>query len=213
MKLSPHAFKDILGTALDDEKLDSVIVDIPDSASVLNIVLHAMYRLSSAKHFPSILDLETALKRMSLYGLHPKTHISNSSPPTLFDILLSQAPLYPIRVYTLAAQFDIHDLAVKSSSHLLSYTLSDLTDEIVTAMGAVYLRRLIILHISLIDTLKRIILHPPPPHPATETCDFLQQKKLSRAWALASSYLAWDSRPGAKIPLWQKSAVINFGLR
>ena len=198
LKTTPEAFKGFLGSPLHDKQFEGKIVNIYETSSVLNIILHAMYGISCAKCSPTFDHLAAAVRQMSLCGMHPKDHIFNSesASSSLFDMLLSYAPLQPIEVYTLAAQFDIHELAVKCSSHLLSYRPSELTDELVTTMGAAYLRRLMVLHITLIESLKRILLQPPPPHPATQTCGFEEQKNLSRAWALAVSYLAWDSRPG-----------------
>jgi hypothetical protein len=201
LETSRLAFKDFLKTPLSDPKFRDVIIDIPEHSSILNILMHTVYELSCAKHSPDFADLEKAVERMPFYGLPPKRHMLPDTP--LFDILLSHAPIYPIRVYALAGQFDAYDLAAKSSSHLLSYNLSELTDELAIKMGAVYLRRLMALHITLVDSLKNIILQPPHPHPSTRTCDFTDQKKLSRAWALAASYLAWDSRPG-------KSSIYNI---
>lgn len=63
-------------------------------------------------------------------------------------------------------------------------------------IGAVYLKRLFFLHFGRAEALKRILLPPPHPHAPTPSCDFSDQKKLTRAWALASAYLAWDTRPG-----------------
>ena len=63
-------------------------------------------------------------------------------------------------------------------------------------MGPVYLKRLFFLHFGRIDALKRVLLPPPHPHPPTQHCDFTEQKHLTRAWALASAYFAWDARPG-----------------
>ncbi|KJA22034.1 hypothetical protein HYPSUDRAFT_186727 [Hypholoma sublateritium FD-334 SS-4] len=201
LKKLPQAFQAFLGMPLDDQQFEETIVNIPETSSVLNVILQAIYRLSCTKHSPTFDHLLLAVRRMPLYGLQPKNYIfdSESSSSSLFDMLLSHAPLCPIQVYTLAAQFNIDELAVKCSSHLLSYRLSELTDELVTTMGAVYLRRLMVLHTSLIDTLKRVLLQPPPPHSAIQNCGFEDQKKLSRAWALTSSYLAWDSRPDLPI--------------
>jgi len=108
---------------------------------------------------------------------------------------LSHAPLRPLELYALAASHDLYDLAVSTSPHLLSFSLASLSDEKVEQMGAVYLKRLFFLHFGRADALKRILLPPPHPHPPTAWCDFAEQKKLTRAWALASAYLAWDARP------------------
>ena len=48
------------------------------------------------------------------------------------------------------------------------------------------------------DALKRILASSsssPHLHPPTPECDLTEQKKLSRAWVLASAYLAWDAQP------------------
>uniref|UniRef100_A0A8H8CR96 BTB domain-containing protein n=1 Tax=Psilocybe cubensis TaxID=181762 RepID=A0A8H8CR96_PSICU len=197
LKTSKNAFDKFLGFSLDDKRFRDTIIDIPESAVVLNIIVHTLYGLSCAKHNPSYEDIETAINRMPAYGLIPKLYIVSSSP--LFDLLLSHAPIYPIQIYSLAGHFGIHELAVKCSSHLLSYNLSNLTDETCKRMGPKYLKRLMCLHMNIIDSLKTIILQPPYPHGATRQCDLDEQKKLSRAWALAASYLAWDSRPDLSI--------------
>ena len=197
LKASKSIFEAFLGASLQDKRFRDAILDIPESSSVLNIIIHTIYGLSCAKHSPPFDDIETAVDRMPVYGLMPSTFIKPSSP--LFQLLLSHAPVQPIRIYALAGHFGLDELAVQTSSHLLSYELSGLTDDLAKRMGAVYFKRLMCLHINLLDSLKAIILQPPPPHPATDTCDFMEQKKLSRAWALAASYLAWDSRPGTSL--------------
>lgn len=135
-----------------------------------------------------------ALAALSAYGISVRKYVSRSTP--LYALLLSHAPLYPLELYTLAASYDLYDLAVPTSSHLLSFSLASLTDEMAEHMGARYLKRLFFLHFGRADALKRLLLPPPHPHPPTATCDFAEQKKLTRAWALASAYLAWDARPG-----------------
>ncbi|KAI6047233.1 hypothetical protein EDC04DRAFT_2887043 [Pisolithus marmoratus] len=120
-------------------------------------------------------------------------HVARST--SLYNLLLFHAPLYPLELYALAASYDLYDLAVPTSSHLLSFSLSALTDEMVNRIGAKYLKHLFFLHFGRSDALKRLLLPPPHPHPPTATCDFTEQKKLTRAWALTSAYFAWDARP------------------
>ena len=98
----------------------------------------------------------------------------------------------------LAAAHDLYELAVPVSSHLLSFALHSLTDELALRIGPVYMKRLFFLHLGRLDALKRLLLPPPHPHPPTAGCDFAEQKRLTRAWALASAYLAWDARPGTR---------------
>ncbi|KAI0774098.1 hypothetical protein C8Q74DRAFT_1316997 [Fomes fomentarius] len=169
------------------------VVALPETANVLNVVLHIVYELSCAHYHPAIDTLIYAVDAMATYGLPPKQYIAPSTP--LYSLILNQAPMQPIIAYALAAAHDLYDLAVPVSSHLLSYTLHTLTDEIAMRIGPVYMKRLFFLHLGRLDALKRLLLPPPHPHPPTPNCDFIEQKKLTRAWALASAYLAWDARP------------------
>ncbi|RDB22782.1 hypothetical protein Hypma_010257 [Hypsizygus marmoreus] len=174
-------------------KDQDAIVGVSDSSTVLNIILHTIYEMSCAHYSPTFSNLCSAVTRLPFYGIRPNTRIVPSSP--LYTVLLSHAPLCPLELYALAASFDLYELAVATSSHLLSFPLSNLTDEMADAIGPVYLKRLFFLHFGRSDALKRVLLPPPHPHAPTQWCDFSDQKKLTRAWALASAYLAWDARP------------------
>ncbi len=174
------------------------VIALPETATVLNIVLHAVYDLSPAHYHPALDTLITAVDAMANYGISPAQHIAPSTP--LYSLVLGQAPIQPIAVYALAAAHDLYDLAVPVSSHLLSFALYSLTDELALRIGPVYMKRLFFLHLGRLDALKRLLLPPPHPHPPTQRCDFTEQKKLTRAWALASAYLAWDARPGTHSP-------------
>ncbi|KAJ6614300.1 hypothetical protein B0H10DRAFT_164568 [Mycena sp. CBHHK59/15] len=172
---------------------DQPVLNVPESSPVLNIILHAIYDMSSAHYSPSFDTLVKAVDAMPIYGINPKLRITPSTP--LFTLLLSHAPLFPLELYALAAHYDIYDLAVPTSSHLLAFPLSRLSDQVVERMGPVYLKRLFFLHFGRAEALKRVLLPPPHPHAPTSSCDFQSQKGLTRAWALASAYLAWDVRP------------------
>jgi hypothetical protein len=170
------------------------IVSVSESSTILNIILHTIYDMPCSHYSPSLDALTAAVSALRSYGLSPKAYISPSRP--LYTLLLSHAPLYPLEIYALASNYDLYDLAVTTSSHLLSFPLATFTDEMAERVGAVYLRRLFFLHFGRADALKRLLLSPPHPHAPTVWCDFTEQKKLTRAWALASAYLAWDARPG-----------------
>ncbi|KAK0206465.1 hypothetical protein DFS33DRAFT_1372765 [Desarmillaria ectypa] len=174
-------------------KEQNVVVHVSETAPVLNVILHTMYRMSCMHYSPPFDTLVAAVHQFSSYGIDVISHISPSTP--LYSHLLSHAPLFPIDLYALAACYNLYDLAVSTSSHLLSYHLAGLTDELVDRIGPRYLKRLFFLHIGRTDALRRILLPPPHPHPPTHWCDFEEQKRLSRAWALASAYLAWEARP------------------
>jgi hypothetical protein len=150
--------------------------------------------MSCAHYAPSFFALESAVISLKTYGIPLRDRIANSTH--LYTLLMSHAPLCPLELYALAASNDLYDLAVSTSSHLLSFTLASLTDEMAGRIGPVYLKRLFFLHFGRADALKRLLLSPPHLHAPTQMCDFADQKKLTRAWALASAYLAWDARPG-----------------
>ncbi|KAJ8523472.1 hypothetical protein ONZ45_g104 [Pleurotus djamor] len=189
---SDNAFRSIL-PASQPPDVDPPIVNVPDTSPVLNVILHAAYDMSCAHYSPPIQTLVTAVQRLPYYGISPRSRIYPSTP--LYTLLLSYGPLHPLDIYALAASLHIDSLAVAVSSHLLGFHLSSVTDDMARQIGPVYLKRLFFLHFGRIEALKRILLPPPHPHPPTSTCDFVEQKKLTRAWALASAYFAWDARP------------------
>jgi len=169
------------------------MISLPESSSVLNVVLHTIYNMSCAHYSPSVDNLTTAVHTLHKYGISVPKHVSPGLP--LYQLLLALSPVAPIDFYSIAAAYDLYDLAVPISSHLLAFPLSSLTDEQATRIGPVYLKRMFFLHLGRVDALKRLLLPPPHPHAPTADCDFLEQKKVTRAWALATAYLAWDARP------------------
>ncbi|KAJ7103804.1 hypothetical protein C8R44DRAFT_808182 [Mycena epipterygia] len=173
------------------------VLNIPEPSPVLNLVLHTIYGMSCAHYSPPFETLVDAVDSMPTYGMNPRAMVLPSTP--LFTLLLSYAPLFPLPLYTLAARYDLFDLAVPTSSHLLTFPLWRLTNEEVEKIGAVYLKRLFFLHFGRAEALKRILGPPPHPHPLTPTCDFQSQKGLSRAWRLAATYLVWEVRPDMSI--------------
>lgn len=193
---SENRFRELLPPSPQPSDAQDPVIPVPENSIVLNILLHAVYDMSCVHYSPSFAALVTAVNRLPVYGIPPKKHIAPST--SLFSLLLSHAPLYPLELYALAASHDLYDLAVSTSSHLLSFPLASLTDEMAQHIGPIYLKRLFFLHFGRSDALKRVLLPPPYPHPPTPLCDFTEQKKLTRAWALASAYLAWDARPGKK---------------
>ncbi|KAF8812388.1 hypothetical protein BYT27DRAFT_7132938 [Phlegmacium glaucopus] len=189
---SENRFRELLLSSQPSNDQDPVI-RVPENSIVLNIVLHTVYDMSCIQYSPSFAALVTAVNRLPVYGFSQKKCIAPSTP--LFSLLLSHAPSYPLELYALAASHDLYDVAVPTSSHLLSFPLASLTDDMAKLIGPIYLKRLFFLHFGRSDALKRVLLPPPHPHTPTAFCDFTEQKKLTRAWALASAYLAWDARP------------------
>ncbi|KAJ7745906.1 hypothetical protein DFH07DRAFT_977003 [Mycena maculata] len=169
------------------------VLHIPESSPVLNVILHAIYNIPCAHYSPSFSTLVNVVESMPTYGINPKLTIL---PPThLFTLLLAQAPFFPLQLYALAARHDVFDLAVPTSSHLLSFPLWRLSDEMSERMGAIYLKRLFFLHIGRAEAFKRIIGPPPDHHSPSTPCNFDSQNELGRAWAQAIARLVWDARP------------------
>jgi hypothetical protein len=171
------------------------ILAVSEHSSVFNIVLHAIYERSCTQYSPSFDTLVGAVSALRKYGVDPKYMIVPSTP--LYDTLLTQASARPLDLFALAAQNDLYDLAVAASFHLLSFSLSTISDEMAERIGPIYLKRLFFMHLGRAEVLKTILLPPPYPHNPTPDCDYSQQQNLTRAWTLASAYLAWDARAGA----------------
>ncbi|KAA1471661.1 hypothetical protein DENSPDRAFT_129282 [Dentipellis sp. KUC8613] len=171
---------------------DPPLLFVPEDSTVLNIILHTIYNMSAVQFSPTTQAIIDAVDAMATYGIPAKTYIAPSTP--LYLHLLADAAINPIDVYALAASLDIFELAVGASSHLLSYSLPSLTDELTAKMGAIYLKRLVFLHLDRCEVLKRLLLPPPSFHPHAN-CGYAEQTTMARAWALASAYLTWDARP------------------
>jgi len=186
------------------------MLTVPEPSIIFNIVLHTIYDMSCAHHSPSFESLVAAVDSLRCYGISLQSRIAPSTP--LFKHLLSHASLFPLELYALAAFYDLHDVAVSASPHLLSFSLATLSDEMANRMGPIYLKRLFFLHLGRTDALKRVLLSPPHPHVPTSRCDFPEQRKLMRAWALASAYLAWDARPDLSTSV-MESALSPLGER
>ncbi|KAI0291770.1 hypothetical protein BC826DRAFT_1022115 [Russula brevipes] len=186
-----HTHK-ILSEQVHPEHAGSILAVHHDSV-ILNILLHTIYNLSAAHFSPTPEAVIAAVESLEKYGLSVQNYMAPASP--LHTLFLGTAPQAPIEFYALSGAYNLQHLAIPISSFLLSYSLASLTDELTVKMGPLYLKRLFYLHLGRVEALKRLLLPPPQPHVPTANCDFTEQKKLTRAWALASAYLAWDVRP------------------
>ncbi|GLB45356.1 putative expressed protein [Lyophyllum shimeji] len=172
---------------------DTLVISIPESSVVLDVILYILYDMPCADHAPALPTVVAAIDRMSIYSICPRDHITPSHPS--YAYILSFAPRAPLDVYALAAHHDLQELARAASSHLLSYSLTAIDDAAAERISGVYVSRLVRLHLTRLATLKELLLAPPHPHPPTKNCDFEQQKPLARAWALGAAYLAWEANP------------------
>ena len=171
---------------------DSPMFTVCETSAVFTVVVCAIYGLPIADYSLSFETLDEGVDALHTYGVIVRDIIASNTP--LFEILLTHAEDHAIELYTLAAHYDMHELAVAASSHLLAFTLSSLTDDAATRIGGVYLKRLFFMHLGRAEALRRSLLPPPYPHEPTATCDRSAQATLTRAWSLAASSLAWDPR-------------------
>ncbi|KAG8701627.1 hypothetical protein FRC09_005234 [Ceratobasidium sp. 395] len=169
------------------------VIALPLQSSILNVILHVIYGLPMERYAPDLQVLCHALSELVTFGYRLVDLVTPHSE--IFHLLVAQSKKYPLVVYALAAGHKIERLAVSCSSNTLGVELSEVTDELASVMGPIYLRRLFFLHLGRTDALKRLLLEPPAGHPPSSTCDADNQKSLTRAWALAVAYMAVEGRP------------------
>lgn len=143
---------------------------------------------------------------MPRYGVVPREHITPASP--MHDLLLSFAARYPFELYTLAAQFDLQDLAVSSSAYILSYSLTNISDTMAERMGPLYLKRLAGMYLARLNELKSALRRAPAPHAPSHECSHNEQEELTSAWVLAAGCMIWDARPGGWRNDWVHSSIL-----
>jgi hypothetical protein len=193
LSLAHHCIGELPGGPL----LHGPVSKIPDSATTLDILFHAVYGLSCAAQAPSLESLSYAISRMPMYNLSPSTLIGIGTP--LYTHLMGKhAALEPLKVYTLAGEYGIDPLAVGVSSHLLGLDLSEITDQMATAMGSVYLKRLFFMHKGRLARLKSVLARPPSLHDSkvAKVCDIATRAAVRSQWTILATSLAWDATPG-----------------
>ncbi|KAK0217107.1 hypothetical protein IW262DRAFT_1276313 [Armillaria fumosa] len=172
---------------------DTSVVQVDEHSEVLNILLHAIYSISCIPYQPSFEVLQTAVQRMHHYGMAVNVHVQPSTP--MFDDLSSHASDNALHLYALAAHFDLYDLAVLASAHLLSIRLSSLTEDMAKRIGAPYLRRLFTLHLGRKEALKRVLITPPRRHQPTLTCSAYSQEQFALDWVLNVAQIVSEASP------------------
>lgn len=175
------------------------IILVPEPSPLVNLVLHCVYDLPCTRFSSSVEDVSDCVTTIIKYGLPLAVYISQGR--ALYNLVLSKAPTAGIQMYALAAQHRLEQLAVALSPFLLSYDLATLTDDLVGQMGAVYLRRLVFLHLGRSAALKRLLSPPLNYHTPDDTCGTREHDALMNAWSLAVTPLAWNARPGPCPPL------------
>ncbi|KAI0652192.1 hypothetical protein C8Q79DRAFT_82505 [Trametes meyenii] len=187
----------LAGLLSPDVKPDSthalLAIDTQNHSEVLNVILHTMYGMTCLHYFPSLEVVDTALSALALYDTPLQQYAKPNQP--LYLLLLSFAPYHPLEAYAVAAHHGLEDTAVAISSHLLAYDLACLPDGAAQKMGALYLKRLFVLHQSRTAALRTILFKPPSTHPTAPGCTVESQQQLTRAWAFAVAQIVWDVLP------------------
>lgn len=125
------------------------IIRLPEPASVLNVVLHAAYSIPVTAYGPSLDEITAAVDAMANYGFDVKRYVAPGTE--IAEFLLALAPLQPLNVYALASRHGLTDLAQRASPHLLSFSLTNISDEMAERTGAIPLKKLFFLHLGRVD--------------------------------------------------------------
>ncbi|KAF8906696.1 hypothetical protein CPB85DRAFT_1223848, partial [Mucidula mucida] len=167
------------GSFLQSPTVPPLIIKLDVDSTVLNLMIHAIYSAEC-----SLLMLTTTLDVMGRYGLTLSKFIYSSS--MLFTELYRHVPFHPLDVYTLAAHHDLVQLAIGASAHLLSLDLGKISFDQSERMGAIYYRRLSLLHTTRLTHLKEILSGGPPSgHRFDLLCTNVAQRDMRSSWALA----------------------------
>jgi len=172
--------------------MDFPVVLIPELSQTVDVMLHVLNNMDFTDNIPSFDTFIGGLMTMYVYNISIASLLVPSNP--CYDHFLSFAAAHPLEVYSYAAYFDIHSLAVKTSSHLLSQSLVEITPEMIELMGSVYFKKLCMLHLIRLAEQKKVLRAPPYPHAPTPDCSFDQQKPLARAWTMTAGYLVWEDK-------------------
>jgi len=155
---------------------------VAERSAVVNAILHIVYQLPLQRYGPKLEELEDALACLHKYGIQLGDRDSDIN-----SLLIQYAPTQPFRVYTAAASHGIESVCVAASEYTLPHSLDALSEANALVMGAVYLRRLVFLHLGRREALIRVIRDPPATHQPTATCSIRDQEAVERTWAVTTA--------------------------
>lgn len=179
---------------------------LAEDSGTINVLLHTVYHLPFTTDVPPLQAVLQAVDALHKYGFPPKRFVAPYTP--LFIFLLSQSPRSPMDVFLTATKYGLENLAVIVSSHLLAFPVSEITDEMASKMGAVYLRRLLLLLVSRAEYLRQLLFVLPKSHPRTLTCGFVEQKMLEKEWIVFAAELSGRVRPGMRLLYYCPSSIL-----
>jgi hypothetical protein len=183
---------------------------IAESSEVANLAFHALYALDPSSYVPSLSLLLRAFSMLVVYGIAPSSVLFPNG--AFYNVVLSLGAKFPLQTYSLAAKFNLEALATEVSKHLLTTPLHAITDDLAQAMGAMYLRRLVFLHLGRTERLKELMMQLPTAHELSTDCSENDQKRLQQEWRALALALSWSADPAmtstqlyqAFLPLTQK---------
>ncbi|KAI3622435.1 hypothetical protein WG66_016052 [Moniliophthora roreri] len=158
------------------------------NSSEMQVFLQSIYNVASTD-VPDFAILTQGIAWLPKYGIEVKTLVQPHT--SIFDCFLSHAPVYPLEVYTCAAKYDLHDLAVQVSPYLLRVEPSNVTEEMAERMGSRYLWKYVSLHSRRVEVLKRLLVKGPDLHDITKDCGFRKQRELRAKWNLGVAQLVF----------------------
>ena len=165
---------------------------VPLSSDVLNLILHVcIYDLDPSTYMPSLPLISETLRCIPLYGLTLEEPLTPGKP--LHSIIVNKlAIVYPLETFAVLASQGLDSLTVEVSKYLTSIPLHQLTDELCTLMGPVYLRRVVFLHVGRVERLKELLRVVPATHDRTILCGATDQQSIQRAWLDIAARLTWE---------------------
>lgn len=177
------------------------IVDVPEPAAVINLLLHVAYALPISQQLMGWSELAVVVPVMlERY----EYSLTRSSP--LFPVLMTHAAVRPLDVFALATADDAEDLAVASSQYLLSIAPEGAQD-LVARIRTPYMMRLIALLYGRVEALRQIVALALPlhgPSPAYADCSDAVQARLKADWNIVVAQLIADARY-----VWQENIDIS----
>lgn len=141
---------------------------------------------------------------MPANGLNAKSLIYRGCP--LYTLIATHyAPVAPLSVYTLAAEYDIEPLAMEASAYLHPLRVDEIDDASALRMGPSYLMRLVLLSTNRANALKSIVSMAKPvlhaPHDGSE-CNKEGQEKMASMWVSTVTEFTWEAKSGECACCW-----------
>ncbi|KAG7093195.1 hypothetical protein E1B28_006885 [Marasmius oreades] len=192
---SNNSFRNLLPLPKRGDPLNRAVFVPEISSPELEVMLQSIHNVPRGG-FSVGSDIEPVMKgvaRLWECGISPRDCITPTTH--LYQYLLFCAPIHPLEVYALAAQYGMVSLAVTTSSHTLVLDLSEISDELLRRMGAIYLLRLHQLHMERTETLKEMLVGELGLHNPTARCGFVGQRRLKENWNMAVASLLFLIKP------------------